>query len=268
MKLSVSAKTRLLLLLILLVGGVVFGLFCWLLFKLQWWTWLVMVVIFAAWLAFASWFSEHYKSKVMKVIKKVICAPLVVVYLAIGLAQPFITIIGTYFFVALFGFGVPASILIGLKDIFSLELLPETIGFLAIAVGSILCANSYRLTKKIIRWSPLGNRDEHKYESYREKLAYYLIQPCNVIFLLYLAYFFLLAIIGFMQIQYGGSLISEEYDAAILKAFLVFIAFTNMKTKAHSSDLDSQEILKQTMGLFVHDDEEWLRRRFRREKES
>jgi len=264
----VSTKTRLLLLSILFIGGIVCGLFSWMLFKLQWLSWLVIFIIFAAWFIFAGWFSEHAKGKIMKVIRNVICAPLVVVYLTIGLAQPFITIMGTYFLVAMFGFRVPALILKVLNAVFSLELLPVTIGFLAFAVGSILCTNSYWLTKKIICWSPLGNRDEHKYESYREKLAYYLIQPCNVIFLLYLVYFILLAVIGFMQIQYGGSLISKEYDAAILKAFLVFIAFTNMKTKAQSSDLDSQEILKQTMGLFVHDDEEWQRRRYNNKNNS
>lgn len=228
----------------------------------------MIVVTFAVWLAFAGWFSEHSKGKVMKVISNVISAPLVVVYLTVGIAQPFIIIIGTYIFVAVFGFGVPALILKGLSAIFSIELLPETIGFISITVGSILCANSYWLTKKIIRWSPLGNRDEHKYESYREKLAYYLIQPGNVVFMLYLVYFVLLAITGYMQIQYGGSLFPEGFDSAILKAFLVFIAFTNMKSKAQNSDLDSQEILKQTMGLFVRDDEDWLRRRFKSEKES
>ncbi len=255
MKLSVNTKTRLLLLSIFLIGGVLCGLFCWMLFKLQLWTLLVIAII-AAWFAFSGWLSEHSKGKVMKVISNVISAPLVVVYMTIGLAQPFITIIGTYVFVALFGFGVPGLILKGLNAVFSLELLPETIGFIAIAVGSILCANSYWITQKIIRWSPLGNRDEHKYESYREKLAYYLIQPCNVVFMLYLVYFVLLVITGFMQIQYGGSLFSEGYDSAILKAFLVFIAFTNMKSKAQNSDLDSQVILKQTMGLFVRDDED------------
>lgn len=37
-------------------------------------------------------------------------------------------------------------------------------------------------------------------------------------------------------------------------AFLVFIAFTNMRTKAKEAELDSKELLKQTLGLFVHDE--------------
>ena len=267
MKLSVQTKMRLLLLAILFGGGVVYGLFCWMLSKLQWWMALV-IVVFAAWFAFAGWVSEHSKGKIMKVISYVIYVPVAIVFLAIALVQPFITIIGTYFFVAMFGFGLPTLILHGLNNAFSMGLLPETIGFIAIAAGSIICANSYEVTKKIVRWSPIGNRGEHRYEGYREKLAYYLIQPCNVVFLLYLIYFVLLTITGLMQIRYRRYLITKGYDAAILKAFLVFIAFTNMKTKAHSSDLDSQELLKQTMGLFVHDDEDWLKQRFGRKKNS
>lgn len=267
MKFSESAKIRLQLLLVLLIGGIIFGLLFWLFSKLRWWAMLVIVIYMACY-AFVGWLSEHSKLKVMKVISIVISAPVVVVFLIVDLIKPFITIIGTFFFVAVFGLGVLIWLLKGLDVVFKLELLPETFCFIAIAVCSILFANSYWLTKKIIRWSPLGNREEHEYESYREKLAFYLIQPCNVVFLLYLVYFVLLAIIGFMQIQYGRSLFTEGYDAAIIKAFLVFIAFTNMKAKARNSDLDPREILKQTLRLYVHDDEEWIRRRFKSEKES
>lgn len=268
MKLSVRIKYGLLLLTILFIGGVEFGLFCYMLYKLQRSTLLIIAVSVVALFALAGWISKHRKGKVMVVLNKIIIAPIVVIYVAVDLIKPFITIIGTYIFVAAFGFGIPVFLLLGLYAVFNLDLSPETIGFIAIAVGSILCSNSYSITRGIIRLSPLRNWEEHKYERYREKLSYYLIQPCNVEFFLYLVYFVLLAISGFMQIQYGKSLISEGYDAAILKAFLVFIAFTNMRAKAQSSDLDSHKILKLTMGLFVHDDGDWLKQRFKNKKDS
>ena len=263
MRLTVRAKIGLLLFATLLIGGSAFVFFGWMLFKLKWWTLLVMVVIYA-WFSLSVWLSRHSKGKVMKVAINVVSAPLGFLFLAIGLMQPFITIVGTYLFVALFGFGIPALILKGLDYVFGLGLLPETICFISISLGSILCANSYLVTRNIIHWSPLRNQGEHRYEGYREKLAYYLIQPENVVFLLYLTYFILLSVTGFMHMQYGVILISDVFDSAILKAFLVFIAFTNMKTKAHDSKLDFQEILKLTMGLFVHDDEYWLLNRFNR----
>ena len=84
--------------------------------KLQWWMPLV-IVVFAVWFAFAGWVSEHSKGKVMKVISYVISAPVAIGVLIIGLVQPFITIIGTYFFVGMIGFGVPALLLYGLLPI-------------------------------------------------------------------------------------------------------------------------------------------------------
>ena len=96
----------------------------------------------------------------------------------------------------------------------------------------------------------MRNMDNHKYEGYRERLAFYVIHPSNVIFLLYCLYFVFLLATGFIQIQNDGNLLPGGYDVAVLKAFLVFIAFTNMRTKAKVAELDSKMLLKQTMGLF------------------
>ena len=70
---------------------------------------------------------------------------------------------------------------------------------------------------------------------------------------MYLIYFLLLGISGFIQIQKGTYLISEGMDIAVLKAFLVFIAYTNMRTKAKDTDVDVKELFKKTLLLFVQD---------------
>lgn len=38
-----------------------------------------------------------------------------------------------------------------------------------------------------------------------------------------------------------------------MKAFLVFIAFTNMRSKAEKVKMDASGILRGVLGLFVHD---------------
>lgn len=252
-RLSDRAKIGFLLFAILLVGGLLFGLFAWMLYKLQWWN-LLIISVFAAWMALSGWLSSRKNGKVMKIVSFIISAPIAIVFILIELVHPFITIVGSYLFVAMFGFGVPALIMTGLNKVFEWGLLPQTIGFVVIACGSILCANSYSLTKWIVRHSPIRNFGEHRYEEYRERLACYVVHPCNVIFVLYLLYFVFLAITGFLQIQGRGSLTTPEFDAAVLKAFLVFIAFTNMRSKAKDTELDSKELLKQTLGLFIHDE--------------
>ena len=209
-----------------------------------------MILAFFLWMSFSNWLDKRGKSKVMRIVSRFVSMPVQIVFLLVALAQPFITIVGSYFFVALFAFGLPALILIGLTYSCNWGLLPETIAFIVLSGGAILCANSYRLTKWMIKRTPLRNIDNHKYEGYRERLAFYVIHPSNVIFLLYCLYFVFLLATGFIQIQNDGNLLPGGYDVAVLKAFLVFIAFTNMRTKAKVAELDSKMLLKQTMGLF------------------
>ena len=84
-------------------------------------------------------------------------------------------------------------------------------------------------------------------------MAYYLVHPSNMVFLLYLIYFVVLAVSGYRLIQYNAYLLSESIDAAIIKAFLVFIAYTNMRVKGKDTEIEAKELLQRICGLFVHD---------------
>lgn len=252
LKLSYKANLWLIMLAIVAVGGFAFVFSCWLLAKLKWWT-LLLIGGYLAVHSFIVWITNRVGGKVLKVIDRFISVPMIAVYGLVGIVQPFITIVGTYFFVVLFVFGVPAIIMTFISKLGWWIIKPETIAFIVLALGSILCAHSYGATKWIIHQTPLRDWGNHRYESFREELAVYLIHPSYVVFLLYLAYFVVLAISGFMQIENGSYLISETFDAAILKAFLVFIAFTNMRNKAKDAEIDAKQILGKIMGLFVHD---------------
>ena len=250
-KIPLSYKTKMWLLIvtILAVGGLFFGLFVWALYRLKWWTILVIFIIIAL-IVISSWLSDRFTEGFPKVLSTIVSIPGMIVGFALSLTQPFITIVGTYFLVGVFSFGILGLALFGLSHICEWGLLPETICFLVLSGGSILCSTSYGVTKWIVRHSPIRDWKEHKYESYRERLAIYLIQPSNVVFLLYAAYFCFLAITGYRQIQMDSYLISKGSDAAVLQAFLVFIAYTNMRTKWKEADLDVKELLGQTLKMF------------------
>lgn len=66
-------------------------------------------------------------------------------------------------------------------------------------------------------------------------------------------YFAFLAVSGFLQIENENYLISQELDTAVLKAFLVFIAFTNMRTKAKETKVNIKDVFQRTLKLFVLD---------------
>ncbi len=251
-KLSDKGFLGLLLIVILVIGGLSFAGFVWLLENFKWW-YLLVIVGYICVYSFIEWIYSKLPCNLLNVIRYVASSPLAVTYLLFEVGLPFVTIIGTYFFVVLFAFGVPALLLIDLGKIGIIVLRPETIAFITFSLGSILCTNYHSMTKWIIRHSPLQDWGNHKYESYRQELADYLIHPSNIVYALYLVYFVFLAISGFVQIQDSGYLISEGGDAAVIKAFLVFIAFTNMRSKQKDAQLDVKELLRKTLLLFEHD---------------
>ena len=250
-ELSDKVKLWLLIFAIVAIGGLAFGGVYWLAIRLKW-RLLLLLVGYGLLYGGTEWLAKRFPGKVMKVVKSIVSAPIMLVYIPVGLVQPFIAIVGTYFFVSLYAFGVPAIILTAIARAGWWALKPETIVFIALALGSVLCA-TYSVTKWIIRCSPLNDWGNHEYERHREQLAYYLVHPSNMVFLLYLIYFVFLAVSGYRLIQCDGFLLSESVDAAVLKAFLVFIAYTNMRVKGKETEIEAKELLQRISGLFVHD---------------
>lgn len=253
-----SEKTILGLLLtaILVVGGLIFVGICWLFVgffvDFRWWP----LLIFAGYgfvYSLTKYLYSKWHNKFTDFMMSAMSVPLEIICFLVNIISPFITIVGTYSSVFLLAFGVPTVILVSLSHIGWLVLKPETIVFIVFAIGSILCSSSYKTTKWMIHYTPLRDWGNHTYESYREALAIYLIHPSNVIFLLYLIYFAFLAISGFLQIENGRYLVSSKLDTAILKAFLVFIAFTNMRAKAKTTEVNIKDLFQRTLKLFVHD---------------
>ena len=252
-KLSISVKAKLWLLIfgIIAIGGLAFAGVFWLIIELKWRA-LLVVGAYVAIETSVGWITKAKPRKVIIAVKYVVDIPIYLGSLVVSSIQPFITIVGTYFFIAMFAFGVPAIILVGVSKVGWWTLKPEAIAFIVFALGAVLCS-TYAITKWIIRHTPLKDWGNHTYEGHREQLAFYLAHPSNMVFMLYLIYFVLLVLSGYMLIQNGQYLISESFDLAILKAFLVFIAYTNMRVKAKDTEIDAKELLVRISRLFEHD---------------
>ena len=249
--LSDKAKLWLFIFAIIAIGGLAFlGVYL-LAMWLKWW-FLLLLAGYGLLYGVTEWLAKRFQGKVMKGGKRIVSAPITMMYFLVEMVQSFIAIFGTFFFVALFAFGVPAIILTVVAKAGWWTLRPETIVFITLALGSVLCA-THSVTKWIIRHSPLKNWGNHEYERHREQLAYYLVHPSNMVFLLYLIYFIFLAVSGYSLIQCDGFLMSESVDTAVLEAFLVFIAYTNMRVKGKETEVEAKELLQRISGLFVHD---------------
>lgn len=254
MKITDKARLWLLILAIVVVGGLIAVSIYWILSKLSWRLFLVVVMGYFVVFLIVTWANVKWKRKCIDFVYKIVSVPMTMITFLVGIMQPFMVVMGTYILVVAFSFGIPALLFIGLRYFEWLVLKPETIRFLVLAIGSIICAHCYSFSKWIIHHSSLRDWGNHKYESYRAALALYLIKPSNVIFILYFLYFIFLAISGYLHTESGGYLVSEEFDASLLQAFLVFVAFTNMRTKAKDTEIEAKELLDKMMGLFVHDE--------------
>ena len=247
-----SEKTKLGLLLtaILVVGCLTFAGSCMALVVMRWW----LILIIGSYLGvyfLTKWLYKKWDNRVVYNILQIISMPLIIMRFLVQATAPFITIVGTYLIVVLYTFGVPAIILAALSLMGWVSLKPETIAFIAFSIVAILCSNSHKTTKWILSHPPLRDWGNHTYESYREALAVYLIHPTNVHFMLYAIYFVLLVISGFQQIENGSYLLSQGFDTAILKSFLVLIAFNNMRSKAKDAKLEVKDLFERTLKLFI-----------------
>ena len=81
-----------------------------------------------------------------------------------------------------------------------------------------------------------------------------LFKKNNINFIIYFAYFVFLTIHGFLQIHFNMPLINTEIDNAILNAFLVFIAYSNMRKKSEEIEIEPKPLLEKMLKLMtIHD---------------
>lgn len=234
--------------LILLGGGILFSSIIWIAFKLKWWLILLLAIILIL-PSFINWLNKKINNKFIDVISRLASLPIAVIHLLLQIIHPFITIFGTLLFVVLYSFGVPALILVCMINAGWLTLKYETFLFIVLAIGSILCS-TFTIAKMFLLHSPIKNTGKHKYEYYRERLALYIIHPSNIVFFIYFFYLIYLVISSYLTIQNNDYLISKSVDDAILKAFLVFIAYTNMLNKSRESEMDAKIIMRDLLKLF------------------
>lgn len=78
----------------------------------------------------AEWLVKKWKTSKVALVRRIVSFPREIAYLFVGAMQPFLAIVGTYFVVGLFTFGVPAIVLKMLDKTGISTLKPETIVFL------------------------------------------------------------------------------------------------------------------------------------------
>ena len=241
----ISERTKIIaiILSILSLGGLIFYAFVCMLHHMQNWWWIVGIVIYFIILETASYLFARYKKEFMRKVEIIILFPIITMKLLLDIAKPTLYIFMSLFYLVVVAFMIPFVFLKGLNLLLSWNLYYSSILFVAFAFSSIICVHQSKIVQYIICKLPPMNRGEHKYQKLGRDLSKYILHPKNLSFLLFFSYFIYLAISGFIQLQYKGFLISEDIDSAILKAFLVFIACTNMVTKSREVEVEAKDLL-------------------------
>lgn len=244
-----SERTKLLLLLFafFIIGVISFSAICLLLYWLKWKSIIVIIVYIFIFLTL-TFIKNKYRNNFWQFLSFIISLPKYLIYFI----YPTFIIIISYLLMIIFSFVPSLIFILIINNVFRINFLNETIVFISFSLFSIISVYGQKTIRWAIRkYSPLKNKGEYIFELYQEELALYVIDRSNLIFLIYLIYLLYLSISNFIQIQYHSPLISTEIDNAILKSFIVFIAFSNMVAKSKEAKIDPKELFTKIIKLFI-----------------
>lgn len=247
LKLSPESKLIAFILLILFISTFFVGLFVGAIFLWKKWVLVGMICLIILFT-----FRDYISTKI-KALNLFFNILIQFVAFALKICHPAFVIYGAIFATLIYLVGIPLIVIKILAYCFELELNNSTQLFLILTFIEIICVHFPIITRYIIKQSPFNNWRNHKYEQYQEELAIYVVSPkiSNLIFSI--LYFLFLFVNAFKQLQLHSPLISENVDNAILKSFLVFLAFSAMKQKNNEADIKAEDILGKIGGLFLHD---------------
>ena len=188
---------------------------------------------------------NYRKNKILIFIKDVLSIPFLLAFFI----NPIVIIFLSYLLLIVYSIIPPIIIVLSSIFLFSVNLSIETSIFIVFTLSSIIGTYGGKYIQWIIKRSPLRNWENHKYEEFQEELALYVVQKSNIIFFIYFVYLLYLFISNFVLIQYNKPLITIAIDNAVLKSFLVFLAFSNMVNKSKEVDMKADSLLGKILRL-------------------
>lgn len=194
------------------------------------------------------------RNKVAGLIYKIARWNLQVLWFIIMLLFPSMLLLMGLMVIVLFPFSITFMALKSLTTVVGVS--SQTLLFVSLTLGAII---SGHYSRPLFGWLSRGlTANGHKYEKYFKKLVEYVYKPTNiqfVVFFLYVVYLVASTIYRFEMD--GAGLIGNDMDLAVLDSFLVFIAYSNMKSKKTAADFRFSEIFRIMLGMWTtHDNVE------------
>lgn len=168
------------------------------------------------------------------------------------LAYPGIVVMVSFGIVLIVALSISCIPIFLLRILQIINISNETALFISVAVGSILGVYYPKLFRWILKkHSPLKDWGEHDYQRVQINLVLYLVNGKNINVIINLLYFVYLFLTAFCEIEYHTPLINEGVDSAILKAFLVFIAFSGMLRAYKDKDISAEKLAVKMFSIIL-----------------
>lgn len=200
--------------------------------------------------------SSRLSNKFIKVMNLIISFPFAIIYVILKFSMPVSSTIlhgFIYFVIVIF---LP---LVFMKINSHFEFLPlskENYIFITLTFSSIVSIVFYKyIIEFVFKFSPIGLNDPQKAEKLKLKeLIEYLITPQNIRFLIYSLYFVYLCIFSFKYFERKSFFETELIDAAIMQAFLAFLAFDSLRMNSKEIKILPTILLKKILESFISED--------------
>lgn len=177
-----------------------------------------------------------------------------VLWLILMLIIPSMLLLFGLMVIVLFPFSITFMALKSLATVVSIS--SQTVLFVSLTLGAII---SGHYSGPLFGWlSRALTANGHRYEEYFKQLVEYVYKPTNIQFVVYFLYVVYLAVSTIYKFEMDGAgLIGNDMDIAVLESLLVFIAFSNMKSKRTAADFRFAEIFRIMFGMWTtHDNVE------------
>lgn len=248
-KASDNTILRLYIVFSLFIGVLGLSIGCYLitLFAKNWICALLCAIVIIATIIILNWLSKT-NGTIAKLSQRILNAVYTMLSFFMDFAYPGFILLFGLFIVVISSIAIPLVSFLLLNCFNIISLSNATILFVSIAIASIISVYCTRFSHWILKnLSPLKDWGEHRYQKYQIELALYVVNGKNINFFVNFLYLVYLSLSGFCMIQYHAPLFSEIVDSAILKAFLVYMAFSGMvksyRDKSISTDVLSVKML-------------------------
>lgn len=191
------------------------------------------------------------RNKVLGIIYKTALWNLQVLWFILMLIYPSMLLLMGLMVIVLSPFSMVMMALKSLATVVSIS--SQTVLFTSLTLGAIISAH---YSGPLFGWlSRVLTANGHRHEKYFKMMVEYVYKPTNIQFVVYFLYVVYLVVSTIYKFEMDGAgLIGNDMDLAVLESFLVFIAFSNMKSKRTAADFRFSEIFRIMFGMWTTHD--------------